>query len=101
MEGYIYNQEGSMLNDNFTDYKIARASDMPDEHIVMLIENPQTDGPYGARGIGELTMLSIPPAVANAIFDATGAHIFNLPMTPESVWKAIKEQKPELLAQAR
>jgi len=96
MEGYVYNKEGAMLNSNFTDYKIARASDMPPEHIVTLIENPQSDGPYGARGIGELTMLSIPPAVANAISNATGVEIFNLPMTPERVWAAIMEQRPEL-----
>jgi CO/xanthine dehydrogenase Mo-binding subunit len=101
MEGYIYNQEGSTLNSNFTDYKIARASDMPDEHVVTLIENPQMDGPYGARGIGELTMLSIPGAIASAIFDATGVQMLNLPMTPESVWTAIKRQKPELLSEAR
>jgi CO/xanthine dehydrogenase Mo-binding subunit len=101
MEGYIYNKEGAMLNSNFTDYKIARASDMPDEHTVTIIENPQMDGPYGARGIGELTMLSIPGAIASAIFDATGVHMFNLPMTPESVWAAIKQQKPELLARTR
>jgi len=63
---------------------------------VTLIENPQSDGPYGARGIGELTMLSIPPAVANAISNATGVEIFNLPMTPERVWAAIMEQRPEL-----
>jgi len=100
MEGYIYDEGGTMLNSNFTDYKIARASDMPDEHVVTLIENPQSDGPYGARGIGELTMLSIPPAIASALFDATGVQMFNLPMTPESVWKAIKEQKPELLGRA-
>jgi carbon-monoxide dehydrogenase large subunit len=90
-----------MLNSNFTDYKIARASDMPDEHVVTIIENPQKDGPYGARGIGELTMLSIPGAIAGAIFDATGVQLFNLPMTPERVWTAIKRQKPELLAQVR
>jgi CO/xanthine dehydrogenase Mo-binding subunit len=100
-EGYVYNQDGVMLNSNFTDYKIARASDMPDEHVMSIIENPQSDGPYGARGIGELTMLSLPPAVASAIFDATGVHMFNLPMTAESIWKAIKEQKPELQAQVR
>ena len=100
MEGYAYNAEGAMLNSNFTDYKIARASDMPSEHIVTLIENPQSDGPFGARGIGELTMLSIPPAIANAISNATGVEIFNLPMPPERVWEAIRKQRPEL-AQGR
>lgn len=97
MEGYVYNNKGSMLNSNFTDYKIARASDMPPEHIVTLIENPQSDGPYGARGIGELTMLSIPPAIAGAISNATGVELLNLPMTPERVWAATMQQKPHLL----
>jgi len=101
MEGYIYNPAGATLNSNFTDYKIARASDVPDEHAVTLIENPQSDGPYGARGIGELTMLSIPPAIAGAIFDATGVQMYRLPMTPESIWTSIKQQKPELLAKKR
>jgi CO/xanthine dehydrogenase Mo-binding subunit len=99
LEGYVYNPEGLMLNSNLTDYKIARASDMPEEHVVTLIENPQSDGPYGARGIGELTMLSIPAALAGAISKAIGVQMFNLPMTPERVWTAIKQQKPELLAQ--
>jgi CO/xanthine dehydrogenase Mo-binding subunit len=101
MEGYVYDEQGKMLNSNLTDYKIARASDMPDEHLVTIIENPQADGPYGARGIGELTMLSIPPAIASAIFNATGVNMFNLPMTQESVWTAIKQQKPRLLESAR
>ena len=101
MEGYVYNEAGAMLNSNFTDYKIARASDMPEEHVVTLIENPQSDGPYGARGIGELTMLSIPPAIANAVFDASGVQLFDLPMRQERVWAAIKKQKPELLTRNR
>jgi CO/xanthine dehydrogenase Mo-binding subunit len=96
MEGYVYNDQGVMLNSNLTDYKIARASDMPEEHQVTLIENPEPEGPYGARGIGELTMLSIPPAIAGAIFNATGVQLFNIPMTPELVWTAIRQQKPEL-----
>jgi CO/xanthine dehydrogenase Mo-binding subunit len=101
MEGYVYNPEGTMLNSNLTDYKIARASDMPEEHVVTLIENPQSDGPYGARGIGELTMLSIPAAIASGISAATGVQLRNLPMTPERVWTAVKEQKPQLLEHMR
>jgi CO/xanthine dehydrogenase Mo-binding subunit len=99
MEGYVYNDQGVMLNSNFTDYKIARVSDMPEEHEMTLIENPEPEGPYGARGVGELTMLSIPPAIAGAIFSATGVQLYDIPMTPERVWTAIKEQKPELLAE--
>jgi CO/xanthine dehydrogenase Mo-binding subunit len=44
-------------------------------------------------------MLSIPPAIAGAIFNATGVQLYDIPMTPERVWAAIKEQKPELLGE--
>ena len=91
-EGYVYDDKGRLLNPNLTDYKIARAGDIPLEHEAIIIENPQSDGPYGARGIGELTMLSVAPAIANAIYDAVGVDIKNLPLTPENVWKAIKER---------
>jgi len=93
-EGYTYSEKGVMINNNLTDYKIARAGDIPEEHEISIIENPQSDGPYGARGVGELTMLSIPPAIGNAIYDALGVEIKDLPMTRESIWRAIREQRP-------
>jgi len=90
-EGYVYDEKGRMLNPNLTDYKIARAADIPVEHEAIIIENPQLDGPYGARGIAELAMLSVPPAIANAIYHATGVNINDLPLTPENIWKALKK----------
>jgi CO/xanthine dehydrogenase Mo-binding subunit len=91
-EGYTYDKKGKLLNANLTDYKIARARDIPMEHEAIIIENPQSDGPYGARGIGEHPYLSVPAAVANAVHDAAGIDIKNLPLTPENVWKAIQEK---------
>ncbi|MDW8084161.1 MAG: xanthine dehydrogenase family protein molybdopterin-binding subunit [Candidatus Caldarchaeum sp.] len=96
LEGYFYDDKGRMLNPNLTDYKIARASDIPDEHEVIIIENPQQDGPYGARGIGELSMISVETAIANALYDAVGIDLKNLPITPEYIWKHIEAKKKEI-----
>ncbi|MFX1248804.1 MAG: xanthine dehydrogenase family protein molybdopterin-binding subunit [Promethearchaeota archaeon] len=92
-----YNEEGELLNPNLVDYVIARSGDIPGEFVSYLIENPQEDGPYGARGIGELTMLGVPAAVGNAIFNAIGVQINDLPLTPQKVWSEIHQQRPELI----
>ncbi len=93
-----YNEEGNLLNPNLVDYVISRAADIPEEFVSYLIENPQEDGPYGARGIGELTMLGVPAAIGNAIFNAISVQINDLPLSPEKVWSEIQQQRPELLA---
>ena len=92
-----YNEEGKLLNPNLVDYVIARAADIPEEFAFYLIENPQEDGPYGARGIGELTILGVPAAIGNAIFNAIGVQINDLPLTPQRVWSEIRQKRPELL----
>ena len=95
-----YSKEGVLMNPNLTDYKIIRAGDLPEKQIGILIENPQADGPYGARGIGEITMLGVPAALANALQNALGVEFNHLPLNPENVWRIIKNQKPELIQEA-
>ena len=92
--------DGRMLNPNLTDYKIARAGDVPKEFRSIIIETPQLDGPYGARGIGELTMIGVPAAIGNAIFDAVGVEVRSMPLSGEHLWMEILRQKPELLRDA-
>ncbi|MEM3514735.1 MAG: molybdopterin cofactor-binding domain-containing protein, partial [Candidatus Hadarchaeum sp.] len=92
-EDYIFDEKGALLNNNLTDYKIPRAPDIPDEFVPIMIENPQSNGPYGARGIGEHPTISLQPAIANAIYNATGVDIYELPMTKEKVWKALKKSE--------
>lgn len=90
-EGYIYNKEGKLLNNSFTDYKIPTAKDIPDEIVTDFVETPQLDGPYGARGVAEHPMISVNAAIANAIYDAIGVNINDQPLTSERIWKALKE----------
>lgn len=84
-EDMRFNEKGKLLNPNFTDYKIPTAKDIPNEIIPIIVEVPQPDGPFGARGIGEQTMLPAAPMVANAVEDALGIRIKSMPITAEKV----------------
>jgi len=100
-EEILFDEQGWILNPNLSNYMILRAKEAPKEIEGILIETPQKDGPHGARGIGELVMIGVAPAIANAIFHAIGVQITKLPMSPEKVWKTIQEQRPDLIEEAK
>jgi CO/xanthine dehydrogenase Mo-binding subunit len=93
-EGYIYDKQGHLLNPSFTDNKIPTAKDLPDEIETIVVETPQLDGPFGARGVGEHPMISVAPALGNAIHQATGAELMHMPMRFEDVWRALQDKEP-------
>jgi CO/xanthine dehydrogenase Mo-binding subunit len=84
---------GRALNASLMDYKIPSTEDMPAEMTVDFVETPQKDGPMGARGVGEQTMIPTPAAIANALFDACGIRISEMPITAEKVWRALREKE--------
>lgn len=84
-EDMRYDAKGRLLNANFSDYKIPTAMDMPDQVVPIIIEVPQPDGPFGARGVGEHTMIPCAPLIANAVADALGVRIKSMPVTKEKV----------------
>ncbi len=84
-EDMRYDEDGRLLNPNFTDYKIPTSLDIPDEIIPIIVEVPQPDGPFGARGVGEHTMIPAAPMIANAVEDALGIRIKSMPVTAEKV----------------
>ena len=84
-------KEGITLNSDLTGYLIPTSMDTP-KFITRLIENEDSDGPYGAKGIGEPATIATAPAIANAIYDAIGVRIYDLPITPEKVLKALKKK---------
>jgi carbon-monoxide dehydrogenase large subunit len=88
-EDMRFDEKGRMLNPNFTDYKIPTAMDTPRETIPIIIEVPQPDGPFGARGVGEHTMIPAAPMIANAVEDALGVRITSMPITAEKVALAV------------
>ncbi|HZJ90056.1 MAG TPA: molybdopterin cofactor-binding domain-containing protein [Oscillospiraceae bacterium] len=96
LEGYKFDENNVLLNPSFTDNKIPTMKDMPLEVVPIYIENPQLNGPYGARGVSEHTMISIPSAIGNALYDATGINFYKLPLTPENVALEIKSGKKDI-----
>ena len=92
-EDMRFDEKGKLLNPNFTDYKIPTSLDVPDEMIPIIIEVPQPDGPFGARGVGEHTMIPAAPMIANAVEDALGIRIKSMPITAEKVAMAVLEKE--------
>ncbi len=88
-----FDDKGRILNPNFTDYKIPTALDVPRDVNPIIVEVPQPDGPFGARGIAEHTMIPVMPAVANAVENALGIRIKEPPITPEKIISALKEKE--------
>lgn len=88
-------KDGMVLNPNFTDYRIPSSNNMPtmDSIKTMIAPTPHKDGPYGAKGIGEGTLLGLDAAIANAVYNAVGVRIKDLPISAEKVLNALKEKK--------
>lgn len=92
-EQMVYDSNGQLLNPNLIDYRVPSFGDVPEEFHTILLENEDGPGPYGVRGMGEGGLLSVAPSVANALARATGARIKDLPLTPERVWRALRNSK--------
>ncbi len=87
----VVHQNGKNMNANFRDYKLFTAKDAV-KIKAPVIETIDKDGPFGAKGIGEPGCVPTAPAVANAIYDAVGVRIKDLPITPEKVLAALKKK---------
>ena len=86
-------EDGQLLNPNLIDYKVPTFAELPDKLETILIENGDGPGPFGSKGLGEGGIVAAGPAVANAIFRATGVRIKELPLTPERVWRALRRAR--------
>ena len=84
-----HDEDGRLLTGSFLDYAIPTAERVP-EIETLIVEVPAPDGPFGAKGIGEASVVGAPAAVANAVAAATGARPRELPMTPPRVWEALR-----------
>ncbi|MFT3895683.1 MAG: xanthine dehydrogenase family protein molybdopterin-binding subunit [Anaerolineales bacterium] len=82
-------KDGYVLTDQLSTYLIPTIWDIPEKVETVVVEVPDPNGPWGARGLGELPFLTVAPAIASAIHDATGVWINEFPFTPERVLKAL------------
>ena len=84
-------EDGRLVNGSFLEYPLTAFEDMPREFITDIVENPLESGPYGARGVGETGTMALKPAIVNAIHDAVGIWLKDMPVTPEKVLRAMRE----------
>lgn len=83
--------QGQLVNGTLLDYQLPSVTDMPRRLTPLVIESAHRTGPFGAKGVGETGILAIAPAIANAVRDAVGVRITELPLTPERVLEACLE----------
>jgi len=86
----IHIDGGQITNASLADYKIPGMHDLPGAMENLWVEHEQSNGPFGAKGVGESSMFCISPAIANALDDAVGVRLTELPLNPEAVLRAIK-----------
>ncbi len=91
-EEYFYDDKGTLRNSGFLDYRMPTCLDLPMIETI-LIEVPNPGHPVGVRGVGEVPIIPPPAAVANAIHNALGVRMAELPMSPGKIAKAVMEQK--------
>ncbi|MBC8076321.1 MAG: xanthine dehydrogenase family protein molybdopterin-binding subunit, partial [Chloroflexales bacterium] len=84
-------RDGYVLTPHFSSYLLPTALDVPTEIVPVLLELADAEGPFGARGVAEMPFVPLAPAIAEAIFNATGAWVSAQPFTPERVLDAIHD----------
>ena len=84
---------GRVLTDRLSTYLIPTVLDLPDQLESIIVEVPDPNGPWGARGMGEVPYLPVAAVVAAAVYDATGVRFNEFPLTPERVWRGLQSKK--------
>jgi CO/xanthine dehydrogenase Mo-binding subunit len=84
---------GQLINPNLVDYVLPSLGDMPAVIDPICVEVPDKNGPFGAKGIGESALIPVAPAIANAIFDAVGVRIKDLPIKAEKIFLALQQKQ--------
>jgi CO/xanthine dehydrogenase Mo-binding subunit len=91
LEQMVHDESGQVITGSLLDYALPQAASVP--HVdVRLVEVPSPDGPFGARGVGEPPVIPVAAAIANAIADATGVRMTELPITSERLWQALRKE---------
>ena len=89
----VVRKDGVILNPHYRDYLLPGAKDVPFEIASIFVDNKDRTGPYGAKGVAEVSLIPIPAAIAAAIADAVGIRPDRLPMDAEYIWRLIEERR--------
>jgi CO/xanthine dehydrogenase Mo-binding subunit len=96
-EHLVVDEKGKVRNPSFLDYHLVTALDLP-EMIPIIVECADPEGPYGAKGLGEPGLAPTPAAIGNAVADAIGVRIYDLPLSPERIFWAMQQKKKKTAA---
>ncbi|HVO92025.1 MAG TPA: xanthine dehydrogenase family protein molybdopterin-binding subunit [Terriglobales bacterium] len=91
LEEMIY-KDGQLLNPNLVDYRVPTFAHLPADFETILVESQNGPGPFGSKGTGEGGLLPVAAAIGNAVYRATGLRLYDLPLTPEKVWRELQRQ---------
>ncbi len=86
----VQDETGRVINPRFGDYRIFVADEMP-ELKTIFVETFEPTHPFGVKAVAEIPLDGVAPAVVNAVYDATGVLIPDLPLTPEKVWQGLRD----------
>lgn len=89
LEEMVY-KDGQLLNPSLVDYRVPTFEHVPEEFESVLVESQNGPGPFGSKGTGEGGLLPVASAIGNALFRATGLRLYDLPLTPERVWRGLQ-----------
>ena len=89
-----FDGKGHVINNDLAEYKMVTALDMPPVDAI-IVETNEPNGPYGAKEVGEGAIMPTIPAVLNAIYDATGVRIYELPLTPQRIFEALQQHQAQ------
>jgi putative selenate reductase molybdopterin-binding subunit len=95
-EELIYDEEGRTVNPRLDDYRVFRADESPPMETIF-VETFEPSHPVGVKSVAEIVVNGVAPAVLNAIYDATGIMMKRTPVTPERMWRALRQEEAELL----
>jgi putative selenate reductase molybdopterin-binding subunit len=89
-EEMAYDEQGRVINTRLGQYRIYSADETPELQAI-LVQTYEPSGPYGAKAVAEIPMDGVAPAVANAVYHATGKRFYQIPLTPERVWRGLRD----------
>jgi CO/xanthine dehydrogenase Mo-binding subunit len=99
LERMEFDANGQLRNASFSEYKIPGIHDIPPRIGREIADAHQSNGPFGAKGVGESATFGVASAIAEAIEDAVGVRLTSLPLTPEAVFRALCEARGEPLSE--
>jgi CO/xanthine dehydrogenase Mo-binding subunit len=89
----LFDEQGQLRNASLAEYKIPGFLDGPRELVNEAVVSEQSTGPFGGKGVGETGTFGVSPAIANAIHDAVGVRLTELPLSAEALWKKLAERQ--------